>query len=275
MLISSYNIQHKEKSKNLNGGMMGVRVRIHWFDRGKTLSVGRECSADLGNDNTIFKSISLAVAHNVNNGNFPVEKHWVEKLQPLFFHWIDLEHYDYQVAFDYKDKWNINENSLRGRNVMTMQFISVDELAGIPLPYPLATPPAGWFICQGQVFDKTKYPKLAHCYPTGRLPDLRGEFIRGWDNARGADTGRLLLSEQGDAIRNITGKFANNGLAWSEGASSSVGEGTFTRLEGYLTSNNNVSSGGCHYTFDASKVVPTATENRPRNIAFNYIVRAI
>ncbi|HIA5762440.1 TPA: phage tail protein, partial [Escherichia coli] len=26
--------------------------------------------------------------------------------------------------------------------------------------------------------------------------------------------------------------------------------------------------------FDASRVVPTANENRPRNIAFNYIVRA-
>ncbi|MGL9722129.1 MAG: phage tail protein, partial [Symbiopectobacterium sp.] len=67
---------------------------------------------------------------------------------------------------------------------------------------------------------------------------------------------------------------ANNGLAWGEGTSSSVGEGAFTRLEANILSNNNLGSVGCQYTFDASKVVPTATENRPRNIAFNYIVRA-
>ncbi len=46
---------------------------------------------------------------------------------------------------------------------------------------------------------------LAAVYPSGVLPDLRGEFIRGWDNGRKVDTDRVLLSVQGDAIRNITG----------------------------------------------------------------------
>ncbi|MGL9721964.1 phage tail protein [Symbiopectobacterium sp.] len=152
--------------------------------------------------------------------------------------------------------------------------LSVDELAGIPLPFPNAVAPTGWLNCNGQAFDKTLYPVLAARYPTGKLPDLRGEFIRGWDDGRKVDTGRKLLSAQGDAIRNITGKFANNGLAWAEGASSSVGEGAFTRLEGRVTSNNYFGDAGCQYELDISKVVPTANENRPRNIAFNYIVRA-
>ncbi|QZN97910.1 phage tail protein [Symbiopectobacterium purcellii] len=152
--------------------------------------------------------------------------------------------------------------------------LAVSDIAGIPLPFPGAVAPSGWLKCNGQSFNTTQYPVLASRYPSGVLPDLRAEFIRGADDGRGVDTGRVLLSAQGDAIRNITGKFANNGLAWSEGASSSVGEGAFTRLEGLITSNNNVSSAGCQYAFNAGNVVPVANENRPRNIAFNYIVRA-
>lgn len=102
---------------------------------------------------------------------------------------------------------------------------------------------------------------------------MRGEFIRGWDAGRKVDVGRKLLSAQGDAIRNITGKFANNGLAWAEGTSSSVWEGAFTRLEGCFPSNNDFGGLGCQYAFNAGNVVPTANENRPRNVAFNYIVR--
>ncbi|WP_459623715.1 phage tail-collar fiber domain-containing protein, partial [Dickeya oryzae] len=83
--------------------------------------------------------------------------------------------------------------------------LSLDEIAGIPLPWPQATVPVGWLKCNGQAFDKNLYPKLAQVYPSGLLPDLRGEFIRGWDDGRGVDSNRSLLSLQGDAIRNITG----------------------------------------------------------------------
>ncbi|MCW2485709.1 tail fiber protein [Candidatus Symbiopectobacterium sp. NZEC127] len=152
--------------------------------------------------------------------------------------------------------------------------LAVSDLAGIPLPFPGSVAPSGWLKCNGQSFNTTQYPVLASRYPSGVLPDLRAEFIRGADDGRGVDTGRALLSAQGDAIRNITGKFANNGLAFAEGTATSVGEGAFTRLENNLPSNGGFGTVGCHYTFDASKVVPTASENRPRNIAFNYIVRA-
>ena len=41
------------------------------------------------------------------------------------------------------------------------------------------------------------------------VPDLRGEFIRDWDDGRGADSGRVFGSTQGDAIRHITGSIIN------------------------------------------------------------------
>ncbi len=78
---------------------------------------------------------------------------------------------------------------------------------GVPVPWPSATPPTGWIKCNGAPFSAQEYPELAKAYPTNKLPDLRGEFIRGWDDGRGVDTGRGILSAQGDAIRNITGWF--------------------------------------------------------------------
>lgn len=144
---------------------------------------------------------------------------------------------------------------------------------GIPLPWPLATPPTGWIICNGQAFDKAHCPQLALAYPSGVLPDLRGLFIRGWDNGRNLDGGRTLLSFQGDAIRNITGYYTQN-LA---GNSYWNGYGGAFYQEGNAFGHHANNSGGNGATtkkFDASRVVPTANENRPVNMAFNYIVRA-
>ncbi|MGR8335281.1 tail fiber protein [Escherichia coli] len=145
---------------------------------------------------------------------------------------------------------------------------------GVPVPWPLATPPTGWLKCNGAAFSSEKYPNLAKAYPTNKLPDLRGEFIRGWDDGRGIDSGRNLLSAQNDAIQNIVGSFGRTQLfrdVLSSGPFSQHGQVLSTGLketeiiEGY---------GSYNWTFDASRSVRTASETRPRNIAFNYIVRA-
>ncbi|HAV8911507.1 TPA: phage tail protein [Escherichia coli] len=144
---------------------------------------------------------------------------------------------------------------------------------GVPVPWPSETPPTGWLKCNGAPFSAEEYPKLAKAYPTNKLPDLRGEFLRGWDDGRGVDSGRALMSAQGDAIRNITGNFGINinGLF-------SVGTGVFDLAGKYLKQQiNNITSSDGIYSqieFDASRQIPTASENRPRNIAFNFIVRA-
>ncbi|WP_217276914.1 phage tail protein [Photorhabdus heterorhabditis] len=141
---------------------------------------------------------------------------------------------------------------------------------GIPLPYPHRYTPAGYLTCNGQTFDKSLYPKLAEAYPSGRVPDLRGEFIRGWDDSRGVDPGRVCGTWQGDAIRNITGSVE------TDRAQISNATGAFGGPAAVAGANINGSTLqiGRDFTFDASRVVPTANENRPRNIAFNYIVRA-
>ncbi|HBB7698462.1 TPA: tail fiber protein [Escherichia coli] len=158
---------------------------------------------------------------------------------------------------------------------------------GVPVPWPSATPPTGWLKCNGAAFSAEEYPELAKAYPTNKLPDLRGEFIRGWDDGRGVDTGRAILSSQGDAIRNIYGEFktvnAENYSIWEsvdsfKGAvvplNPSTDNSYFSIINSMLTQRTDGSVYPKVIGLDASRIVPTANENRPRNIAFNYIVRA-
>ncbi|EPB3504752.1 tail fiber protein, partial [Escherichia coli] len=79
---------------------------------------------------------------------------------------------------------------------------------GVPVPWPSATPPTGWLKCNGAAFSAEEYPELAKAYPTNKLPDLRGEFLRGWDDARGIDSGRALISSQSDAVQRMTGSLS-------------------------------------------------------------------
>lgn len=168
-----------------------------------------------------------------------------------------------------------------GKKANATDFNALHDLfIGIPIPYPLSTVPTGCLDMNGQRFDKSRYPKLALKYPSGTLPDMRGEFIRGLDNGRGVDTGRAVLSAQGDAIRNITGKIGtDNGWFFREptGAFFDPQGGNSTQPTRAVTTNegaagNRQSIGWIN--FDAGKTVPTATENRPRNIAYHYICLA-
>ncbi|ATX22248.1 phage tail protein [Escherichia coli] len=138
---------------------------------------------------------------------------------------------------------------------------------GVPVPWPSATPPTGWLKCNGAAFSAVEYPKLAKAYPTNKLPDLRGEFIRGWDDGRGIDTGRALLNIQSDDIKKFELKYFGPG----------GGPGTATvfalqnGVSGIYTTGINQEGGST--TANAFQI-PGGRETRPRNIAFNYIVRA-
>ncbi|EHP0807878.1 tail fiber protein, partial [Escherichia coli] len=148
---------------------------------------------------------------------------------------------------------------------------------GVPVPWPSATPPTGWLKCNGAAFDKVKYPHLATAYPSGKLPDLRGEFIRGWDDGRGIDAGRALLSIQTGMLekhRHIV--VANDGYdSKEEWELATIFRRAYTQGRGLDAAD----AGG---TLIPSPTLHTrgsigntgGSETRPRNIAFNYIVRA-
>ncbi|UIU46994.1 tail fiber protein [Escherichia phage EP01] len=66
---------------------------------------------------------------------------------------------------------------------------------GAPIPWPTDTPPEGYAIMEGQTFDKSAYPKLAAVYPSGALPDMRGQTIKG------KPSGRAVLSAEADGVK--------------------------------------------------------------------------
>ncbi|GAB0668465.1 phage tail protein [Escherichia coli] len=125
---------------------------------------------------------------------------------------------------------------------------------GVPVPWPSATPPTGWLKCNGAAFSAEEYPELAKAYPTNKLPDLRGEFIRGWDDGRGVDAGRSLLSAQSDLF-----KAHHHSFAFFSGYAAGGGTGAVYDYSGNVGRDTGDTGGN---------------ETRPRNIAFNYIVRA-
>ena len=135
--------------------------------------------------------------------------------------------------------------------------------------------PTGWLKANGAAVSRTAYAGLfavlGTYYGSGdgsttfNLPDLRGEFIRSYDDRRGVDPGRRNGSWQGDAIRNITGACSGAmGVVFDGFAGAFFDDGT--RDATVATSTTKVTYND-DFCFDASRVVPTANENRPRNIA--------
>ena len=161
-----------------------------------------------------------------------------------------------------------------GTNVFfadTRETIPNMEIApGAVVMFARNTPPTGWLKADGAAVSRTTYADLfaaigtvfgaGNGTTTFNVPELRGEFLRSWSDGRSVDTNRDFGSSQGDAIRNITGAFGVSAQTKDLSGAFETGVST-TRLGGtndFTTTRVN---------FDASNVVPTAAENRVRNVA--------
>lgn len=134
-----------------------------------------------------------------------------------------------------------------------------DEIAAIPTAESTpagtviwtarSTAPTGYLKANGAAISRTTYATLFSAigttYGAGdgsttfNLPDLRGEFVRGWDDGRGIDSGRVLGSSQVQSTQNL--------------------DGTTSLLTVY--------GGNVEYQFTNTNVDTNVTETRPRNIA--------
>ncbi|WP_332126298.1 phage tail protein, partial [Escherichia coli] len=121
---------------------------------------------------------------------------------------------------------------------------------GVPVPWPSATPPTGWLKCNGAPFSAEEYPELAKAYPTNKLPDLRGEFIRGWDDGRGVDSGRGILTAQSHGMPSISGTFNGLFAVGHTNGSGGVSVAKSTNAETLYTSSG--SGSVFDYTFNVS-----------------------
>lgn len=156
---------------------------------------------------------------------------------------------------------------------------NVANLVGLVGFFPLSTAFPGWLKCNGAAVSRTSYSALFAAIGTSfgvgdgsttfNLPDLRGEFVRGFDDGRGIDSGRVLGSLQLDALQNMTGVISWHNNASATTVHSETGvfgrQGTNSSYAIPPTTGGATSASGT--TFDASLVARTATETRGRNVA--------
>lgn len=86
------------------------------------------------------------------------------------------------------------------------QVAVVAPMVGQVASFALAVPPAGWLKANGAVVPRAVYADLFAAIGTRfgagdgattfNLPDLRGQFVRGWDDGRGIDPSRVMGTEQ-------------------------------------------------------------------------------
>lgn len=203
--------------------------------------------------------------------------------------WYDILVTSHEIS-KYKIILAINSDG----NVMNGAFIAgswtgfkgTNIPPGVPIPYPGSTAPPGYLLVNGGSFDKTKYPQLGLLYPSGVLPDLRGQFIRGWDNGRGIDPSRSILSDQSatqlrPALWDHFGKDGSVdtnaiGIGFSDPDTLTTGQPVNARSSGNVIPEAGNSDTGITGNILTSGVGSTGywISTRPRNVAYNYIVRA-
>ncbi|NHR08065.1 hypothetical protein HA052_23010 [Chromobacterium haemolyticum] len=141
--------------------------------------------------------------------------------------------------------------------VTKADFAAGTASAGAVAYFAMSSAPAGWLFADGSAVSRTSYANLfaaigtrygaGNGTTTFNLPDLRGEFIRGWDGGRNVDSGRVLGSAQADSFQSHS--HALNG-AWASGGIGIAGD-----------------ADGPFYQSGGATSAAGGSETRPRNIA--------
>jgi len=151
--------------------------------------------------------------------------------------------------------------------LVTLAQVELAVASGIVTAYAGDTVPTNWLECNGAAISRTTYAALFAAIgvlwgvgdgsTTFNLPDMRGEFLRGYDHGRGVDSGRALASSQTDEFESHLHNVSFEVVG--------VGGGTnnFPAPSNY--------SGGASYNYITSN--SGGTETRPRNITMMYIIK--
>lgn len=137
---------------------------------------------------------------------------------------------------------------------------------GTIIPFWGSVAPVGYLPCVGQTINSGTFPDLVTFLggtTSATVPDLRGEFLRGWDNGRGVDVGRTLSSWQDSQ---------NKAHSHSQGksrATASVGGTTNGTVMGLPTDPTTRDSGEPYQVS-----IEGGSEARPRNVAVLYCIKA-
>lgn len=135
--------------------------------------------------------------------------------------------------------------------------------------------PYGYLPCSGQTVSSSTFPSLVSFLggtTSATIPDLRGEFLRGWDNGRGVDVGRAVKTAQADMATDHW----HAGLAVGTGGTAPQ---TGSVVSGGITATTATIGSAVLPQILTSKVFGTSgnafgTETRPRNVSVLYCIKA-
>lgn len=169
-------------------------------------------------------------------------------------------------------------NILKIRNEANTAWITVGEVdqggskfipagavpSGAVQPFAMSSAPDGWLSCNGANVSRTTYADLFDAIGTTwgagdgsttfGIPDLRGEFVRGWDAGRGVDSGRSFATAQSDQIKSHSHVI------------SVIAPDTEGGNKPGMPNQDNVGSIGSTDAFGGN-------ETRPRNVALLYCIK--
>ncbi len=163
-----------------------------------------------------------------------------------------------------------------------LQRVVINAGIGFCLPFYGETAPPGTLACDGSEISREAYSELFEVLGTKagagdgsttfNLPDFRGCFIRGTGGNAAA-----LGTEQGDAIRDIKGRLDfrrgdNQDTNVVFGKGHAFGDTDATTVGTSISINTGILETCQGIEFLASRVVPTADENRPVNVALLWCI---
>lgn len=138
--------------------------------------------------------------------------------------------------------------------------ISATVPSGTVIAFAKNTAPAGYLKCDGMAISRSIYSALFSVIGTTfgvgdgsttfNLPDMRGQFVRGWADAGVIDAGRVFGSTQLDELK------SHSHNSWALAAGSSV-----------------VAGGSTHVVSTAATSLTGGSETRPRNVAHLYCIK--
>ena len=135
---------------------------------------------------------------------------------------------------------------------------------GVIMSFAAPTPPTGWYECDGSVKLIVDAPELFAVIGTTyggngvtdfAVPDLRAQFVRGWDNSAGIDTGRVFGTNQEDEVGPHDHDYRQRSR--TGGVEAGVTANTAGNLQDRVTG------------------ISTGYETRPRNVALLYCIKYI
>ena len=194
-------------------------------------------------------------------------------------------------------RFNSTTTSFEGYNGSAWGGLASGIPTGTILTFGATNPPSGFLECNGSAISRSTYASLFSILSTTHgagdgsstfnIPDLRGQFVRGWDNSAGVDASRAFGSSQTDQNKNhthttdsqsLTGSVSHlsGSLANNPGSAS----GIITKLSpaSAIGARSSGSANASGISIDAthSHTISSSgggTEARPKNIALMYIIK--